>query len=612
MEDERNFTLALAVVRLPMPRARRLDLLLGSSVVLASLLAAIFVPRGYALALFGDALQLGLVAATSFLAFRNFLRSHFQVRIFWLLFFVGSVLWLASNVLWSLHELWFARPVPDNPAVDVLLILKVIPLAAAFLVAPDRNQGSTFRTFGLLDVLILMLYSLYLYVFGVFAFRLLPGALEIYNFRFNLADALGNHALMIVAAIAFLRSRHAWRGLYLIYFFAAACYALASDFSNVAIDMGRYYTGSLYDIPLVTSLVSFVWVALAGRSVHLEQSAKLDRTDADSAPKQAMFVSSHLAMFVALSTPALGIWLLSSASAPPQLRSFRIVITLLTIFLLTLLISIKQDFLTAGLIASLKHLSETYSRIDHFKTHLIQSEKLAALGELVAQVANQIKVCMVSILGCSSRLSSRPDAESRIQNMAGKIAQYALRTDALVDNMLHFAQETPLRLAPVEVKPLIESALHLSRVAKLPHVRVELAQQGICPRVRGDSSQLLHVFIQLISNAVDALEEVGGGTFDIVIRPSGSQLLLEFADSGPGFKELHRLFEPFYTTKPVGKGTGLGLSTCYGIIQQHQGEISCRNRPQGGAVFVILLPCVKESASAHEKAAANPIVEGVQ
>lgn len=611
MEDEHNLTLAPAVVWLPLPRARRLDLLLGLSVMFASLLAAIFLPRGFTLASFGDTLQVGLVAATCFLAFRNFRRSHFQVRVFWLLFLVGSVLWLASNVIWSLYELWFARPVPDNPAVDILLILKVVPLAAALLVAPDRNQGFTFRAFGLLDVFILMLYFLYLFAFGVLAFRLLPGALGIYNFRFNLADAIANHALVIVAAIAFLRSRPAWRGLYLLYLFATACYALASDFSNVAIDMGRYYTGSLYDVPLVVSLVAFVWVARAGRSVDLEQPVGLEGTDSDSTPIQAMFVSSHLAMFVALSTPAIGIWLLSSTSTPPQLRSFRIVVTLLTIFLLTLLISIKQDFLTTGLIASLKRLSETYSRIDRFKTHLIQSEKLAALGELVAQVANQIKLCMTLILDCSSRLSSRPDAESRIQNMAGKIAQYALRTDALVDNMLHFAQETPLRLAPVEVKPLIESALHLSRVAKLPHVRVELAEQGTCPPVRGDSSQLLHVFLQLISNAIDALEEVGGGTFDIVIRPSGSQLLLEFADSGPGFKELHRVFEPFYTTKPVGKGTGLGLSTCYGIIQQHEGEISCRNRPQGGAIFAILLPCMEESASQPQNSAAHPIAGGV-
>ena len=85
------------------------------------------------------------------------------------------------------------------------------------------------------------------------------------------------------------------------------------------------------------------------------------------------------------------------------------------------------------------------------------------------------------ILESSSRLSSRPDAEARIQSMAGKIGQYALRTDLLVDNMLQFAQETPLRLAPLDVKGLIESALHLSRVAKVPNVRVDLPRKGPVP-----------------------------------------------------------------------------------------------------------------------------------
>ena len=77
---------------------------------------------------------------------------------------------------------------------------------------------------------------------------------------------------------------------------------------------------------------------------------------------------------------------------------------------------------------------------------------------------------------------------------------------------------------------------------------------------------------------------------------------MEFADSGPGVKEPERVFEPFYTTKTVGKGTGLGLSTCYGIIQQHNGEISCRNRPEGGALFSIQLPAILESAVSPEDA----------
>jgi signal transduction histidine kinase len=612
MADGINFGLTRAVDRPQAARALRFGLVLGLGVIAASFLAAVLLPQGFALAAFGDTLQVGLVAAIAVLTFQNFLRSQSRVRIFWFLIFAGSVLWTLSNVIWSLYELWFARPVPDAPVVDILLFVKMVPLTAAVAAAPSRSQDSTSQTFGLLDVFILMLYSLYLYAFGVFAYRLSPGGLDTYNFHFSLADAIGNQIFMIVVGFALLRSQEPWRGLYRLYFLAASCYVMGSNLCNVAIDTGRYYTGSLYDLPLVAALAAFVCMAIAGRTMQADQALVADSLHSDPPRRAGMFDPSQLAMLVALSTPLIGIWLLSNSSASPELRPFRLGITLFTMFLLTMLLSIKQDLLTVGLMGSLRRLSETYRRIDRFKTHLTQSEKLAALGELVAQVAIQIKGCMALILQSSTRMTSRPDMESRIQSMAGKIGQYALRTDVLVDHMLHFAQETPLRLVPLDIKPVLESALHLSRVAKLPNVRVDLVQLGECPPVRGDSGQLLHVFLQLISNAVDVLEEKGGGTFDITIQPSGSQLILQFADSGPGLKEPQRVFEPFYTTKPVGKGTGLGLSTCYGIIQQHEGEISCRNRPQGGAVFTILLPCVSESVPENGKASNSLLEEGVR
>jgi len=612
MADGNNFAQVRVAPQPLFPRTLQLALLGGLGISIASLLSSLFLPKGFALAVFGDTLQVGLVATATVLAFQNFLHSSARGRIFWFLVFTGSLLWTASNGIWALYELWFSRPVPDVAVVDVLLFVKVVPLAAAIAIAPDREHGAYLRAFGLLDVFVLMIYSLYLFVFGVFAYRLLPGAGASYNFYFNLADAIGNQVLVIAAGFAALRSSGQWRVLYRLYFFCAVCYALASNLSNVAIDLGRYYTGSLYDVPLVASLAAFVCVALAGRTPGQNQPLKPASMHSDAPSSSTTFLSEHLAMLVALSTPVIGIWLLSSTSSPPQLRSFRLAITLLTIFLLTLLLSIKEDILAAGLFESLQHLSETYRSIERFKTHLTQSEKLASLGELVAQAANQIKACMASILEASSRLTSRPDVDSRIQSMAGKIGQYAQRTDILVENMLHFAQETPLRLVPLDVNPVLESALHLSRIGKLPQVRLRLTQLGDCPLVRADSGQLLHVFLQLISNAIDALEESGGGTFDITLRPSGSHLLLEFADSGVGLKEPQRVFEPFYTTKPVGKGTGLGLSTCYGIIQQHDGEISCRNRPEGGAMFTLLLPCALESSPGGSQEAGDLLAEGAR
>jgi len=106
----------------------------------------------------------------------------------------------------------------------------------------------------------------------------------------------------------------------------------------------------------------------------------------------------------------------------------------------------------------------------------------------------------------------------------------------------------------------------------------------------------LQVFLHIIANALDAMEDSTAGVLSITAHLEGEKVEIEFADTGAGLKDPERVFDPFYTTKPVGKGTGLGLSTCYGIIHQHGGEILCRNRSGGGAVFTVILPAVAKNA----------------
>jgi signal transduction histidine kinase len=578
-------------------RHSRRPLLFGYSLtavaVLLSLVVALFVPKGFQLGLLGDFLQAGLGGLFTFLAFQNMLRSQAQVRAFWLLLFIGAAMWLASLLIWSTRELWFHLAVPDVPVADIFLFVGLVPLVAATVLEPERGHDSRFRSFGMLDLSILILYSLYLFAFFVYAYRLLPGDLAIYNHNFNVADAIGNQLFAVAAGVAFFRERGVWRPVYRIFFLSAATYALASDLINVAIDTGGYYTGSLYDVPLVAAMGGFVCVCLAGRPLLQPAPTVKEREGVQQRTSRGLtFLSSNLAMLVTLSTPAIGLWLLTTYSPHDELFAFRLDITLLTIFLLTLLLSIKQDFLSTNLFGSLRHLSNTYSSIDRFKDHLVQGDKLASLGERVASVADQIRNAMAMIREEASLITSRSQGESRSISLAGKIGQYAERTDALVENMQHFAQETPLQLAPVEVKPLLENALQLSRVDKLKNVRIELQAEGACPPVLADSSQLLHVFLQIISNAMDALEEVGGGDLVISVRPCEPQVCIQFSDTGPGLRHPEHAFEPFFTTKPVGKGTGLGLSTCYGIIRQHEGDITCGNRLEGGAYFTIFVPAV--------------------
>src|SRR5262249_49936829 len=154
------------------------------------------------------------VAATAFFAFQNFLRTHSRIRIFWFLIFMGALQWTICDLFWASYEVILARPVPDLPYVDILLFLKVVPFTAAIAIAPHREQTVQYRVFGLLDVFVLMVYALYLFVFGVFAYRFLPGAQDTYNFYFNLADAIGNQTLVLAAGIAVLFARGRWRSIY--------------------------------------------------------------------------------------------------------------------------------------------------------------------------------------------------------------------------------------------------------------------------------------------------------------------------------------------------------------------------------------------------------------
>jgi two-component system NtrC family sensor kinase len=157
---------------------------------------------------------------------------------------------------------------------------------------------------------------------------------------------------------------------------------------------------------------------------------------------------------------------------------------------------------------------------------------------------------------------------------------------------LSFAQPRPVERTLLDLGSILSSALDLRRLdLGEKRIRIELQKEAHIPAVRGDASQLLQVFFNLISNAVDAMEE-SGGALTVRVSCNPANVIIEFQDTGPGIREPHLVFDPFYTTKPVGKGTGLGLSICYGIMKEHKGQITCANRPGGGAEFRVELPAV--------------------
>jgi signal transduction histidine kinase len=548
--------------------------------------------QSYALTAFGDLTQFFLLAiATLFFACKG-VSARGTSRAFWFLLTLGFGMWSVNMFLWVYYEVWLNRPVPSIPIGEFLLFVKLVPMLAALALQPNKESADRARLLGLFDLTSLLFYWMYVYLFWAMAYLLAGNDLAHYNRNSDIVDAVGNQVFLYILAVVAVRSRGRWRGFYFHFLGASAMYSFASIVSNRAISSGHYYSGSLYDVPLTAAMAWFCITAInfnvdspSGLAQNAEEPKRERRPS-----RRIILWSARLSMLATLSTPVIGLWLVMSGDTQDAVRHFRIVLTLFTMSFLTILLLLKQDLLNFKLAGYLRDASLAYSNLKRFEDQLVQNEKLVSLGKLVARVAHEINRAMAAVGKNVEELNAQPAVDENRQRMTIKIGEYARRTNSLVENMLSFAQEMPLHRTSVNVRPLLERAINLTRAGRRHSVRVEIQEEGAVPMVEGDANQLSQVFLHIISNAIDAMEGNEAGLLTIGIRHLQERIEIGFVDTGSGLKDPRRVFEPFYTTKPVGKGVGLGLSTCYGIVRQHGGEIDCQNRPEGGAVFRLVLP----------------------
>jgi two-component system NtrC family sensor kinase len=224
---------------------------------------------------------------------------------------------------------------------------------------------------------------------------------------------------------------------------------------------------------------------------------------------------------------------------------------------------------------------------------LAHAEKMAALGQLVSGVAHEVNNPLSGIVGFSDLLLENPDLPDFARESLGIILQEAERTRLIVQNMLRFAREMPPQRELVQINAVVRQTLKL-RSYGLTNRNVEIVERLAenLPVVVADPNQIGQVFLNILNNAFDAIEQTGrAGRIEVETVACAENVEIYFRDNGPGISNPDRIFEPFFTTKPVGKGTGLGLSICYGIIQAHDGEILCSNNANAqGCTFLISLP----------------------
>ncbi len=251
-----------------------------------------------------------------------------------------------------------------------------------------------------------------------------------------------------------------------------------------------------------------------------------------------------------------------------------------------------------------EEIRAAYDNVRRAQEQLLQSEKMAAVGQLISGVAHELNNPLTAILGYSQLLAESNDVTPRGADYLQKINRQAQRTHRIVQNLLSFARRHKPERAAVSLSRVLEDTLQLREYdLRLNNITVHRDYGHDLPACSGDAHQLQQVFLNLVNNAVDAmLEHARKGDIWVRTWSEGGEVFAEVTDSGPGVQEPQRVFDPFYTTKPVGKGTGLGLSICYGIVKEHGGEISVRNMPSRGASFVVRLPAAAEDAARIERA----------
>jgi two-component system, NtrC family, sensor kinase len=244
------------------------------------------------------------------------------------------------------------------------------------------------------------------------------------------------------------------------------------------------------------------------------------------------------------------------------------------------------------------HVAKDISNEKLLQQQLIQSEKLSAIGELISGIAHELNNPLTGVMGYSQLLQLRKDLDDRAKENLLKINNLALRCQKIVQNLLSFARKQKPERTLSDINDILEKTIELrSYELQVNNIEISRDLDRNLPKTIADAHQLQQVFLNILTNAEQAmLEAHGKGHLQIRTHPDtqNARVVVEIADDGPGIPEsyLTRIFDPFFTTKDVGKGTGLGLSLSYGMIKEHGGNIYARSHLGEGSTFVIELPII--------------------
>ena len=576
--------------------------------VVASVVARSF--TGHNQAWMGDAAQLvpPIVFAVMSLVVAG--RSRAQVRTFWNLNAIHAVIWALGQMVWLYFDV-FRGGVPVVSPTDPIFFISSIPLAAALYGRPEHDRPRWLFDIVVLDVVLIALFAAFLYLYFVVSIQVTDGPQEVYNRNLTQLLNARNLAIAIWGAWVWSTAPAGWKRMLGIY----ALGLLAAFFGGFVYDYlehtSGYVGGGLADL---SWMVPFLLMSLAAARAFDQQLFE----PADEAPplsRTPMVSLIGIALLVAIppiDELARRIFVVSPAA---EIVRTRLALAMMMPFGVVVMV---REFL------SRKALVRAGEELVTTREQLTQKEKLAAVGQLVSGVAHELNNPLQGVLGYAELMLAGRGSESESEELRA-IRDNANRAAGIVRNLLTFAGRDSTTRAWQQINNIVRDAVAMRE----PHLqsngidlRVEVAER--LPLVYVDASRLADVLVNMIQNAEAAIVARRSGDApksvvpvrargEIVIttgwKGNPDRILVEVADNGSGLRDedLNRVFDPFFTTREVGSGPGLGLSVCYGIVREHGGEITARNRDTGGAAFTIELPVMAVSlASAAPASPSQP------
>jgi signal transduction histidine kinase len=567
------------------------------ALVLAQTAASLLMSRGEALTIASDLIggSLLLVATAAYLPNTSRSRSPtLHMRLFWILMSVGMVFWLTYQGMWIYLEVLKHQEVPEPFLGDVVLFLHLVPMIAALAVLPHLREDERDERVRMLDFALLLTWWVFIYVYAVIPWQTVQVDEPAYSANFNFAYLTEKLVLLIALAVLAYTSDGGWRKLYGQLLGASALYASSSYVANWAIGHKLYYSGSIYDIPLS---VSMAWMA----AVPLF-ALRLDLSDSKpSRPVLGVWITrlSMLALFSLL-------WAAMQSELDPALspsvKAFRITVSLLTMVLMGIVVFWRQRLLRAELSQFLERSRRSFDDLKDLQNKLIQSEKLASLGQLVGGAAHEINNPLTAMLGYSDLLSaSTLPSEEQLQ--AAQVGEQVRRTTTLVASLLTFARQAPARLAAIDINSVLQTAVRLLAPqpdAESSSIRLELAPS--LPFVLADSNQILHVCMHLAGQIIAHLNRDERSTLFVRTHSQGSFVLVDFSSYDPSLQPLSYLSS--LSSEGSNKPSSLSLNACCRIVEEHGGRLLQPSTPDNPA-FRIELRIAANSASRSSFVAAN-------